>query len=662
MDLRANPFFVYNTEKKVYLFFTKRKIDDDFFLLNLFQTWMSKRKDVVQRLKNKKYIEERVVGCSLQKRLGNGLDDRCVLLLKQEISDWVLSTSKITHRLSIIFNRFLLYLMTHKKPLPVFNDALFNGLALYGLKKSNKHSKSSFASLIEDFCCNTFSPDQYPKIQRQRGDCQAILMSAQRYKTNFLNSMFVPFYNRQKSFITVWLNVNGFTLDGSQKHNIQRKINGWNKENKKEDSLPSKIKDFIKEQRMLLKEPKTINDEWLKNNTSIVLSYYFYIIKYYTDNERGKKFRLAPLCRIKSHFLTVDNTVLRELIWNVVQKVEQEGLSIPEWLKEKVKKKEMTLEVWKAIFNYEGLRRRMTFSNRIETDGTKICFHFQVSGKRRKKKGRRKTSNKQQNKNKKKRIISIDPGRVNLITAYDAENGKYYKLTRKYNYRACGMKAVVKKNNERNLRLKEIYESMSQHPTKSIKDSDWYHYQKVIISHYDTLWEHHATEEVRREDFRVKRLKEKCLDRFLNQFRVKGESDPLLIYGAAKINPTGKGELSVPVKYMYNKCTYRYQTIKYDERNTTLMHRKCKEKTLAVKKGQRNIGGLRWCSTCRELVSRDRNACENINHGWNVENKEGKERPRYLSETFKREKVKFFLLGVKSVTPTITRVGMKPDS
>jgi hypothetical protein len=38
---------------------------------------------------------------------------------------------------------------------------------------------------------------------------------------------------------------------------------------------------------------------------------------YYTENEHGKKFRLAPLCQIKSHFLTIDNTVLREILINV---------------------------------------------------------------------------------------------------------------------------------------------------------------------------------------------------------------------------------------------------------------------------------------------------------------------------------------------------------
>jgi hypothetical protein len=106
------------------------------------------------------------------------------------------------------------------------------------------------------------------------------------------------------------------------------------------------------------------------------------------------------------------------------------------------------LKLWKAIFNYNGLRKQMTFSNRVETDGTKINFHFQITIK---KKNKTKTSNKNT------RIISIDPGRVNIITAYDQEKNRYYTLTRKYYYRACGMKSIVVKNNNETFKLKGFW-------------------------------------------------------------------------------------------------------------------------------------------------------------------------------------------------------------
>jgi hypothetical protein len=87
-----------------------------------------------------------------------------------------------------------------------------------------------------------------------------------------------------------------------------------------------------------------------------------------------------------------------------------------------------------------------------------------------------------------RRVVTIDPGRVNLIMAYDTSNGKYHRLIRNYYYRACGMKRLVKKLNERNLKRKGIYDAMSRSPTKSIREEDWYAYQLVITRNYDTMW------------------------------------------------------------------------------------------------------------------------------------------------------------------------------
>ena len=88
-----------------------------------------RRKDVSTRLKNRHHIQERVVSASLLKRLGNDLNHECRILLRQEIDDWVLTVSKVVHRLGIMFNRFLLFLMTNNIALPTFNDSFFNGMA-----------------------------------------------------------------------------------------------------------------------------------------------------------------------------------------------------------------------------------------------------------------------------------------------------------------------------------------------------------------------------------------------------------------------------------------------------------------------------------------------------------------------------------------------------
>lgn len=586
------------------------------------------RPDVSLRRKNRSNIIETVVPCSLSGRLGLPFNDPCRLLLRTEIDNWVISTSKIVHRLSLIFNRLLLYLLQNNLPFPKFESSLFTGLALHGMKQSTKKSKEKFHSLIDDFCDNEFNVDygQYPNIQRQRGDCQAIVIACNKYETNFKNTIHVPFFIRQKSYIKTWLQVKDIT--DVKAWDIQKKINGWSS---LDDEFPLIVREFILEERRLLGDPINLCDDWLKKRTSIqpVISYYYHILKFFHVEGVGKKFRLAPLCQVKCHFLSVDNTVLREILINVRKEAQKQGMEFPEDISDAIDQKDMNDCVWKAVFNYDGLRRRRRFSHHVDTNGVKVCFHFQTSKKKVNRRNRRVRAKRKFNAG--DRIISIDPGRVNLITAYDDVRDDFYRLTRKEYYTSSGMGKRMKTVNKRNLELKGVYEAMSRTPTKSADDKDWYQYQEMLTRNYDKIWEFKTRKVWRSEDLRIACLKEKCLDRFFNKFLIKGEKKPVVAYGASCFNPTGKGEMAVPVKYVYKKCSERFHTEKENERYSTKMHFKCKESTMGVMVGSKKTRGLRWCSTCRELVSRDNNACKNIMCSYKAE-----ERPEYLCDTYVR--------------------------
>ena len=148
-------------------------------------TWvpkrMPKRPDVAKRLKERKNIVETVVKASLPGRIGVDWSCEGRQVLQQELDDWVLTTSKVVHRLSIVFNRLLIHLVKEGKPLPTLEDSFFTGIALSGMKKTKKTSKNGYSALINDFCENEFNVDagHYPQITRQRGDCQAIAIAAQ---------------------------------------------------------------------------------------------------------------------------------------------------------------------------------------------------------------------------------------------------------------------------------------------------------------------------------------------------------------------------------------------------------------------------------------------------------------------------------------------------
>lgn len=74
-----------------------------------------KRPDVVQRIKNRKGKEERVVKCSLSKKLIENS-------LMEEIEKWVHVTSKVTNKGSLVFNRLLLHCLNNGLELPDLTD------------------------------------------------------------------------------------------------------------------------------------------------------------------------------------------------------------------------------------------------------------------------------------------------------------------------------------------------------------------------------------------------------------------------------------------------------------------------------------------------------------------------------------------------------------
>ena len=332
--------------------------------------------------------------------------------------------------------------------------------------------------------------------------------------------------------------------------------------------------------------------------------------------------------------------MLRELLRNVREK---SNGNVPDVITNALDKGgDITDEVWQSVFDYSGLRRRRRFGHQVETDGVSVCFHFNWTKKHQKQSLKRRKTKQQRTSGP---VISVDPGRCNIITAHNSKTGTYYCLTRQTYYRNSGMNIRTKKVQRRLTALQPVYTAMSKAPTKSISEFDWYQYQQIITRNYDKLWSYHTSLASRRDALRVHCLKERCLDRFFNKFAEKGK--PTVAYGAVSLNPTGKGELSVPVKYVYKKCCEKFNTVKVNEDYTTKMHHKCEQQTVSVlvRESRHTIRGLRWCPTCRELVSRDKNATRNIEKVFNSD-----ERPPYLCRTFPRAELPSKYLRMKGQT------------
>lgn len=564
-----------------------------------------KRPDVVERLKARKGKEERVVKCALSKRL-------IEKSLIDEIQKWVHITSKVTNKGSLVFNRLLLHCLNNNIDLPdLSNKTLYYQCFNVGIGKARKDIKP-VNEVWEKFFSN------FPEIKRNTGDTQAYVYASKQYMTNFKNSLIFTFKNRQKAYLIKWCSVNNITEKGAY-HSIQCAINGWGCRTK----VPEEAGDFVEKQRKMLKDPDGITFTWIGINMELVVKYFYHILMFMEKYEDTRKFNLAPISSIKSHFLTIDTTVLYNLMKNVK-------------LIDMKKTDFMALrgEHWESIFNINGLCNKGTFSDIIETDGISACFHFKVP----------KVDKKIKNRmiKKAKRVIAIDPGRSNLIFGVEKlETGKIktYKLTRSRYYTEAGMKTANRKaaHWEKDIEQEElIYRKIS--PKITIEDV-WDEFLQNYYSVYDKLWEVKTKKKWSQERFRVYCLKRKVLDKFFSS--MNGEVKPVIAYGAAKFNPTNKNELSAPTTYLSKRCFKFYPTIMIDEYNTTKVCADCEcglSKVAKMVEGKlREVRGLRWCcsTNCRTFKDRDLNAAVNILRCFHS----GAHRPHSLSRNFGVQKV-----------------------
>lgn len=539
-----------------------------------------KRPDVLQRLKDRKGKQERVVKCSLSGRL---LEKQ----LLPEIEKWVTTVSKVTNKGSIVFNRLLLHCLKSKKPLPDLTDqTLYVQCFNIGVGRLNKSIPE-----LKDVWDTHFKV--FPEITKCRGDTQAYVYASKHYMTNFKNSLVYAFDGRQKAFVRHWCEQKNLTKEDV--YTIRCAINRWGCKG----TVPEIAKAFVEEQQKLLGTTNLkegITHSWLGTNMTTIVHYFYHILQYNEGFEDTRKFTLAPISRIKRHFLTIDTTVLYEMMKN--QKLIDCSKDTFAEMKE---------EQFGSVFRLKGLCRKGEFSNLVETDGVSLCVHYKVP------KVEKESGNRELKKS--TRVIAIDPGRSNLIYGVEKlEDGttKTYKLTRNQFYTDAGMKTCNRKTAKWEKDIEEAELLFRQHSLKTTNEEEWVSFLKDYSVMYNTLWESKTQKKWSRERFRVYCLRHKTLDKFFQT--MKGNESPTIAYGEAKFNPTNKNELSAPTTYLSKRCAIHFPTVFVDEYNTTKICACCDSKLSPVVIDGQERRGLRWCCStkCRTFQNRDLNAALNI--------------------------------------------------
>ena len=539
--------------------------------------------------------------------------------------------------------------MNNNIELPKLDDqTLFNQCLKIGeakMKKDNPHLRYVWEKYFHG----------YPRISHISGDAQVYSYAAITYKTNFKNSLIYAFYGRQKRFIKCYLLKNNF--DEKLIYSVMSKINGF----QGKTELPQELNEFINWNRNILQNTNSITYTWLGTHMQNVVIYYYQILKYLETFPDQKLFTLAPITKIKFHYMTIDKTVLRKLLMNsgkikkISKKKFNESLDY-HWnscFNTKISKKksgETLDDHLNSCLNTKIKNSGKQFTGTVQTDGISLCIHFRCPKKI-------KPAGNRQIKKEDNRVIAIDPGKTNLIYGVeDLGNNKYkkYVLTRKTYYNQSGMTKANKKAKTWEKQIEQEEKKFAEISLKTTNEDRWAKFIENYISVYDTLWEQKTKSKWGQQRFRTYRLKQKCLDKFFASMRGPKDSEkPVIAYGAAKFNPNSTSELSAPTTSLSKKCSTFYPTVMVDEFRTTKICYKCdcqlhpvsrkasgyKYETikgvnidLKLKKNviiDREIRGLRWCSStkCRKFYNRDLNAALNILRCY----KSGTRRPEILS-------------------------------
>eukprot|EP00624_Nannochloropsis_granulata_P001739 evm.model.NODE_18525_length_10442_cov_17.100555.1 len=302
-----------------------------------------------------------------------------------------------------------------------------------------------------------------------------------------------------------WLQYHRSESNEVSASHVQCLINGWEKslglcKRKRRrggddgpEEIPAEVLEFIEQERQLLNNPANFAITDGKSLENMILPYLHHILEFYRTSGTGSKgFSIAPVCKMKRHFLTIDTAVLYELLKNVAKEVDPK--LCPEWLtalgnltkkaffhKENAGSQKIA---WDVTFNIDGLRKRRTFGRQINTDGVSMTVHFQVIKRQRKRHQKRIQGRPDEYIH----IVAIDPGRVNLVAALDSSIHKTGRLTRGKYYSKAGINRQNEKTTLWEIPLRGVVSALSKTSIHTSSPSLTCAYRKVIVRNHERLW------------------------------------------------------------------------------------------------------------------------------------------------------------------------------
>jgi hypothetical protein len=562
-------------------------------------------------IENKKF-NEFVIKCSLKQGLKISKEFEAIFL--DNINKRVEQVSKMAQRMSIAVNIMIRECIENNAVIPMFLSKPNTGATfLYQIAAGMERSKKP-SIVVSDFLKKHDSLLPSKECVRFAGDTNSIVTMAQTYITNYRTFIETTFKKNQEKYICMWLKKNKY--DTKYANFIRYKINNWDYSKLKNViELESCSLSFIKQQQQILniENGEKISSKWVKENYENVVVYYSFISKFFVENEM-KAITVAPLCKMKSSFITIDTNVLYGIL-------KECGMNRYTNIKDF---KENSKEIRNELFKAENLLTKKQLSDKnfkftgiINTDGTTINFHY-----RRPKLVINQETAVDRN-SLDVRVIANDPGRKTLF--YGVEelgDGKFktYKFSRNKFYKESGATVATKKCNMWNEKyLKNELAELSATNSRSLYLKDFLLYVAVICKNYDKFWGEYLKKKYSRQRFNLYSRKQKSYAKFFKSLDDKSGKKLVIAFGDAGFVSTTKNELSAPTTTLEKQCKKWYKVLKVDEFRTTQLHCDTGDILQKVKEVSLTKNGKTFNKTIRGLLRyKTANFCKFIDRDLNA--------------------------------------------
>jgi hypothetical protein len=358
-------------------------------------------------------------------------------------------------------------------------------------------------------------------------------------------------------------------------------------------------------------------------------------------------FDVVPLCHIKTHFITVDTSVLhgllKELRYIPVKCTVQTFMAMKD-------------EHWHSVFRISRLQgQRCRFTGTFETDGTTINMHF-VRQCEAKEIDAGNSHAEELPVEETDLVVGCDPGGKDIMALAIPKRGsdgarddlgmgdvRLKTFSRARYYREAGIINARKHAEHWNANIRSELTELSAVSSRGSDLNAFRAYVAVHIRHGTRLWTEYTKPRWARQRFRLYGGKKRAFSNFLNELeairretsRADGIARRLVVaYGNGRAVAM-RGCTPAPSTRAFAECSHRFVTVPVDEFRTSYTHSEYGCELMRVQKkqvpvsqdsaaqsyGRSIVRGLLWCrSTSSDaksskpghFVNRDLNAALNI--------------------------------------------------